>query len=299
MVRFPQTLPHPRSLYVETIGFASLLFLRTGYLLLFQRNHQQYHNRNTARGLFVYLCIAFSLLTTTTICNTVIKTRALIDYREYPGGPAEYLEATYFHPPGAIAAITGILVNYMTQGLMVRFSLAEWSGAELVCLLQLYRCYVIFKDMIWFVATPVVLFCSVIGAPAWLIFAVCGVTQSSPSTRTCPHPQNLAANEHCLEQCTFKHSILRPDVCLKRLRDESSHHKTLAPSSKNGRPLFRILRKDSSRSERDPDWEFRSQCRVWAHRYHHVLKESTCIKIVLESVDAGPGEFISLSSSKT
>jgi hypothetical protein len=102
------------------VGLALLLFLRTGYLLLPQRNKQQeYHNRNVAIGLFVYLCIAFALLTTTTICNAVSKTRAFIDNREFPGGPAAYLKSTYFSTPGAIAVITYVFVDCLTQGLMV------------------------------------------------------------------------------------------------------------------------------------------------------------------------------------
>lgn len=130
------------SLSLTAYGFASLLFLKTGYLLLYQRKDQHYHNRKTTIGLLVYLCIAFSLLTTTTICHAVIKTRALIDYRDFPGGPSAYLRTTYFSPPGAVALITGIFVNYATQGLM------------------LYRCYVIFRDRVGFITIPLALFFS-------------------------------------------------------------------------------------------------------------------------------------------
>jgi hypothetical protein len=97
----------------------------------------------------------------------LIKTRALIDYQDFPGGPTAYLQATNFSPESAIAAVTNIFVNYFTQGLMVRcLHLTVIACTIFEFWHQLYRCYVIFRDKIWCVTIPLVLFCGTIGVLA-------------------------------------------------------------------------------------------------------------------------------------
>ncbi|KAF9448751.1 hypothetical protein P691DRAFT_759653 [Macrolepiota fuliginosa MF-IS2] len=123
-----------------TYGIALILFIRTVYILLYQRKDQ--HHRNTTLALSIYLCIAFALLTTYTMCGMFLKMRALIDFREYPGGAAGYLKTEHSKPISATMNITGTFVNYVTQGLL------------------LYRCYIVYRDRPWLLCVPLIPYCA-------------------------------------------------------------------------------------------------------------------------------------------
>ncbi|KAF9445866.1 hypothetical protein P691DRAFT_626364, partial [Macrolepiota fuliginosa MF-IS2] len=130
-------------------------FLRTSYILLYQRKYQ--HHKKTTLALLIYLCITFSFLTTFTICNIFIKTRSFVDFRDYPGGPVAYMQAIHVSPPIATMTVTAFFVNYLTD------------------ILLLYRCFVVFRDKIWVVC---LLFLPFLGITGLGFTFICTVSRS-------------------------------------------------------------------------------------------------------------------------
>ncbi|KAF9440265.1 hypothetical protein P691DRAFT_688274, partial [Macrolepiota fuliginosa MF-IS2] len=133
-------------------------FLRTSYILLYQRKYQ--HHKKTTLALLIYLCITFSFLTAFTISNLFIKTRSFVDFRDYPGGPVAYMRAIHASPPAATVTVTAFFVNYLTD------------------ILLLYRCYVVFRDKIWVVCLLFLPFLATTGLGLTLLCTV------SHSTKT-------------------------------------------------------------------------------------------------------------------
>lgn len=76
---------------------------------------------NAKRQIFLltYITIIFGLGTIFMITNSLITQQAFVEYRDYPGGPASYLNAMFANTVGLTNSVSWVVSNWLLDVFLV------------------------------------------------------------------------------------------------------------------------------------------------------------------------------------
>jgi hypothetical protein len=140
------------SCLTSSLGMQLFMFFLSNYFLLCS-------STDTRKESFFYIfysSVMLILWTVASSCNAAFGQKIWIDFRDVPGGPAAYLYDNLSAWYNTLGTVTGICMNFLADGLLVKIYLFKKPPNSKYN--QLYRAYVIWGSSIKIVALPIVLY---------------------------------------------------------------------------------------------------------------------------------------------
>ena len=114
----------------------------------------------SSAGVIVYMTLLFSMGTLLYAGDFATSTQAYVDNREFPGGPAAYVDYIYSKPLFSMTNASFIIEVWLSDALMVSIQLSTITPLCNTRYLKIYRLFIVYGYNYLIIVLPALLWLS-------------------------------------------------------------------------------------------------------------------------------------------